>query len=159
MPASTGVAYPRATTVLIGLGGFSMDSSTYAPGYGWRSFAGVLLIITGFFNCIDGLVAIINANRIQGVVNGNATLPITDNVSDWGWVVLIVGIIMVAAGFAIFSGAMWARVFGIVVAAVNMIVQFTYLAHFPFWSFTMILVDMLVIYGLVVYGRVELERR
>lgn len=136
-----------------------MDSSTYAPGYGWRSFAGVLMIITGFFNCIDGLVAIINANRIEGVVNGNATLPITDDVSDWGWVVLAVGIVMVAAGFAIFSGAMWARVFGIVVAGLNMLVQFTYLAHFPFWSFTMILVDMLVIYGLVVYGRAEPERR
>lgn len=135
-----------------------MDSSADAPGYGWRSFAGVLMIIAGFFNCIDGLVAIINANRIEGVTNGNATLPITDNVSDWGWVVLIVGIVMIAAGFAIFSGAMWGRVVGIFIAGLNMLVQFTYLAHFPFWSFTMILIDMLVIYGLIVYGRVEPQR-
>jgi hypothetical protein len=46
-----------------------------------------------------------------------------------------------------------------VVAGINMLVQFTYLAHFPFWSFTMILVDTLVIYGLVVYGSTEPERR
>ena len=124
-------------------------------GYGWRSFAGILIIIAGFFNTIDGLVAIINANRIQGVVNGQATLPVTDQVSSWGWLVLIVGIVMIAAGFAIFSGATWARVVGILVASVNMVVQFSYLAHFPFWSFTMILVDMLVIYGLVVHGRPE----
>jgi hypothetical protein len=124
-------------------------------GYGWRSFAGILIIIAGFFNAIDGLVAIINANRIQGVVNGQATLPVTDQVSSWGWVVLIVGIVMIFAGFAIFNGATWARVVGIVVVSINMIVQFSYLAHFPFWSFTMILVDTLVIYGLVVHGRPE----
>src|SRR4249920_15223 len=98
-------------------------------GYGWRSFAGILIIIAGFFNAIDGLVAIINANRIQGVVNGHATLPVTDQVSSWGWLVLIVGIVMIFAGFAIFSGATWARVVGILVASVNMVVQFSYLAH------------------------------
>jgi hypothetical protein len=124
-------------------------------GYGWRAFAGILVLIAGFFNCIDGLVAIINANRIEGVVNGHATLPLTNQVSSWGWVVLIVGVVMVAAGYAIFNGATWARVVGIVVLMLNMIVQFSYLAHFPFWSFTMILIDTLAIYGLVVYGRPE----
>jgi Ca2+/Na+ antiporter len=124
-------------------------------GYGWRSFAGILITISGFFNAIDGLVAIINANRIQGVVNGQVTLPVTDKVSSWGWLVLIVGIVMIIAGFSIFSGATWARVVGIVVVSINMVVQFSYLAHFPFWSFTMILVDTMVIYGLVVHGRPE----
>jgi uncharacterized membrane protein len=128
-----------------------------AVGQGWRSFAGVLIMVAGFFNIIDGLVAIINANRIQGVTNGNATLPITDNVSRWGWVVLIVGIVMVLAAFGIFSGATWARVAGVAVAGLNLLVQFTYLAHFPFWSFTMILLDVLVIYGLIVHGGVETE--
>jgi hypothetical protein len=124
-------------------------------GYGWRSFAGILITISGFFNAIDGLVAIINANRIQGVVNGQVTLPVTDKVSSWGWLVVIVGIVMIIAGFSIFSGATWARVVGIVVVSINMVVQFSYLAHFPFWSFTMILIDTMVIYGLVVHGRPE----
>jgi uncharacterized membrane protein len=128
-----------------------------AVGQGWRSFAGVLIMVAGFFNIIDGLVAVINANRIQGVTNGNATLPITNNVSRWGWVVLIVGIVMVLAAFGIFSGATWARVVGVAVAGINLLVQFTYLAHFPFWSFTMILLDVLVIYGLIVHGGVETE--
>ena len=128
-----------------------------AVGQGWRSFAGILIMVAGFFNIIDGLVAVINANRIAGVTNGHATLPVTDNVKNWGWVALIVGIVMVLAAFGIFSGATWARVVGIVVAGVNMLFQFTYLAHFPFWSFTMILLDVLVIYALVVYGGVETE--
>jgi Ca2+/Na+ antiporter len=123
--------------------------------YGWRSFAAIMIIIAGFFNAIDGLVAIINANRIQGVVNGHATLPVTDKVSSWGWLVLIVGIVMIIAGFSIFGGATWARAVGIVVVSINMMVQFSYLAHFPFWSFTMILFDTMAIYGLMVHGRPE----
>jgi hypothetical protein len=126
-----------------------------ALGSGWRSFAGILIMVAGFFNIIDGLVAVINANRIAGVANGHATLPVTDNVKNWGWLVLIVGIVMVLAAFGIFSGATWARVVGVAVAGLNMLVQFTYLAHFPFWSFTMILLDVLVIYALVVYGGTE----
>ena len=43
------------------------------------------------------------------------------------------------------------------VAGLNLLVQFTYLAHFPFWSFTMILLDVLVIYGLIVHGGIETE--
>ena len=129
-----------------------MDEAT---GYGWRAFAGILIMIGGLLNVIDGLIAVINANRIQGVVNGHTTLPITNNVSTWGWVELVIGIVMVLAAFAIFAGATWGRVVGIFVAGLNLLVQFTYLGHYPFWSFTMILIDVLVIYGLVVHGRIE----
>jgi hypothetical protein len=128
-----------------------------AVGQGWRSFAGILIMVAGFFNIIDGLTAVINANRIAGVTNGHATLPVTSSVKNWGWVALIVGVVMVLAAFGIFSGATWARVVGVAVAGLNMLVQFTYLAHFPFWSFTMILLDVLVIYALVVYGSTETE--
>ena len=119
---------------------------------GWNAFAGVLLIIAGAFNVIDGLVALANANYFNNVVNGGGDLPITDNVQTWGWVVLIVGIILVTAGFALFSGATWARAVAVVAVGVNMLVQFSYLAHFPFWSLTMIALDIMIIYGLVVYG-------
>jgi hypothetical protein len=119
---------------------------------GWDAFAGVLLIVAGAFNFIDGLVALTNAHYFEHVVNGGGDLPITDNVKDWGWVVLIVGIILVLAGFALFSGATWARVVGVVAVGANMLVQFAYLAHFPFWSFTMILLDIMIIFGLVVHG-------
>ena len=59
---------------------------------------------------------------------------------------------MVLAGGAIFSGATWARVVGIFVVSVNLIFQFAYLGHYPFWSFTMIVIDILVIYGLIAHG-------
>ena len=97
-------------------------------------------------------MALANANYFNNVVNGGGDLPITDDVQTWGWVVLIVGIILVAAGIALFSGATWARAVAVVAVGVNMLVQFSYLAHFPFWSLTMIALDIMIIYGLVVYG-------
>ena len=112
----------------------------------WWTFAGVMVLIGGLLNAFDGLVAITQANYIERNIAGE--LPITNNVKTWGWVALIIGIIMILAAFGILSGASWARVVGIFVASVNLLFQFAYLGHYPFWSFTMIVIDILVIYGL-----------
>jgi hypothetical protein len=119
-------------------------------GYGWKMFAGIMVMVAGFLNVFDGLVAITQANYLTHISGGE--LPITNNVKTWGWVALILGVILVLAGFAILSGATWARVVGIFAASVNIVFQFAYLGHFPFWSFTMIVLDILVIYGLVAHG-------
>ena len=83
------------------------------------------------------------------------SLPATNNIHAWGWVELIFSIVLVAAGASVLSmgGAIWSRFVGVIVAGVNLIFQLAYLAHFPFWSFTMIIVDILIIYGLI--ARVE----
>ena len=119
-------------------------------GYGWKGFAGIMLMIVGFLNVFDGLVAITQSNYIER--NTGGVLPLTNNVKTWGWVALIVGIIIVLAGMSVLSGATWARVVGILVASINLIFQFAYLGHYPFWSFTMIVIDILVIYGLAAHG-------
>ena len=126
-------------------------------GAGWRLFAGVMILIVGAFNVIDGLRAITNASQIQNQFpNGNVELPLTNNVKTWGWVVLIFGVALILAGFLIFSGSMVGRIVGVGVAALNAIVQLSYLDHNNLWSFTMILVDILVIYALVAHGgRIE----
>jgi hypothetical protein len=113
---------------------------------GWWTFAGIMVLVGGFLNAFDGLVAITQARYIERNIQGE--LPITSNVKTWGWVALIIGVIMILAGFGILSGANWARVFGILVASVNLIFQFAYLGHYQFWSFTMIVIDILIIYGL-----------
>src|SRR5262245_32373498 len=125
-----------------------MDS----PGTGWKSFAGIIMIVVGFFNALDGMIAIINANRLQGATNGHANLPITTNLQTWGWLVLIIGVILIWAGFGVFSGATWARTVGIFVCSFNLVVQFAYTAHYPLWSLLVITIDILIIYGLVVHG-------
>jgi hypothetical protein len=135
------------------------DADGYTPYYadtgaGWRAFAATMILIGGTLNIIDGLVGITKANYFRDVAGQKVTLPVTDNIHTWGWVALVIGTLMLVAGLAILAGSMWARVAGVLVASVNLIFQLSYLAHFPFWSFTMILVDMLVIYGLVVHGGV-----
>jgi hypothetical protein len=122
-------------------------------GYGWKMFAGIMVILVGVFNVIDGLRAITNASQIQShFPNGNVQLPLTNNLKAWGWLVLIIGAVMILAGFLIFSGNMFGRIVGVTIAALNAIVQLSYLDHNTFWSFTMILVDILVIYALVAHG-------
>jgi hypothetical protein len=105
-----------------------------------------MVLIVGFLNAFDGLVAITQARYIERNIAGE--LPITNDVKTWGWVALIIGIIMILAGFGILSGASWARVVGILVASGNLLFQFAYLGHYPFWSFTMIVIDLLIIFGL-----------
>jgi hypothetical protein len=112
----------------------------------WWTFAGVMVLVGGLLNAFDGLVAITQANYIERNIAGE--LPITNNVKTWGWAALLIGVIMILAAFGILSGASWARVVGIFVASVNLLFQFAYLGHYPFWSFTMIIIDILVIYGL-----------
>jgi hypothetical protein len=132
-------------------------SGAYSPdgagsGVGWSVFAGTMIIIGAMLNFLDGVVAIANAKYFQQVSGQSVHLVITDNLHTWGWVTVGVATVMLIAGFAIFMGAMWARVLGIIAASLNLIFQLAFLAHYPFWSLTMIIVDMLVIYGLAVHG-------
>ena len=124
------------------------------PSYGWKSFCGIMLLIVGFLNIIDGLVAITQTNEVESQVD--AQLPLFDNVKTWGWIVLIIGIIVLFAGFALMAGSTWGRVVGILVASVNLIAQLAWLPHNTFWSLTMIAIDVIIIYGIAVHcGREE----
>jgi len=122
---------------------------------GWKMFAGIMLLVVGFLNAFDGLVAITQANYIRR--NTGGVLPITNNVKTWGWIALIIGVIIILAAFGVLSGATWARIVGIFVASVNLVFQFAYLGHYPFWSFTVIVIDILIIYGLSAHGGREYE--
>lgn len=115
------------------------------PGYGWLTFSSIILVLVGALNIIDGIAAISKANYI-------ADQLLFSNLTAWGWFFLIWGIIQVFAGFAIPGGAIWATVVGVVTAFGNVIAQFANVRMLPVWSVTMIVADVLVIYGLVVYG-------
>src|SRR4051812_33875809 len=112
-------------------------------GFGWKLFAGIMILIVGTMNVFDGLVGITQANYIKGLLP-NGELPVTNNVKTWSWVVLIIGAVMILAGFLIFAGNMFGRVVGIIVASLNALVQLAYLNHNTFWSLTMIIIDILV---------------
>jgi len=113
----------------------------------WWSFAGVMFVIVGIMNLFSGLVAITQTRYIERQIVGGE-LPITNNVKTWGWVELVVGVLMLLVAMGIFSGANWARVVGIIAAGINMIFQFAYFQHEPWWALTAILINLLIIFGL-----------
>ena len=136
-----------------------MSSATARTGYaepagaGWVVFASVLLFIAGIWNFIDGILAIGSSH----VYVGDAHFVFSD-LKTWGWIVMLLGITQLAAGAAVVSGSEWARWFGITVAGINSIGQLMFLPAYPFWALSMFTVDMLIIYGLAVYGGSRLRQ-
>jgi len=116
---------------------------------GWTIFASILLIMIGIFQAISGLVAIVNDTFY---VVGEEWIFKFD-ISTWGWVHLLIGLVMALAGFFLFRGAMWARVVGIVVAVIAAIANFAWLPWYPLWSIIIITVSVFVIWALSVHGR------
>lgn len=117
---------------------------------GWKLFAGLMILIGGTFNFIDGLVGLTQTAQVERATGG--LLPLTNNIKTWSWAVLIIGAVMILSSFLIFAGNMFGRIVGVLAASVNAVVQLGYLQHNTFWSFTMIVVDFLVIWAIVVHG-------
>jgi len=111
---------------------------------GWVIFAGMIMVIVGFLNFFYGLAAIVNDEVV--VVGGHGA--IIADLTAWGWVTLILAVILVLTGFGLFAGAEWARVVGVVVVALNAIEQVWIFPAAPLWAFIVILLDVLIIYNL-----------
>ncbi|GAA0953415.1 DUF7144 family membrane protein [Nonomuraea longicatena] len=120
-------------------------SPTYHPESGWLAFAGMLGIVLGVFNVIEGLIGLF---RESYFITPAGRLLIF-NYTAWGWIWLVIGVLMIVAGAGILAGHMWARVLGITLAALAMIGQFAFIAAYPIWSIIAIALCVLIIYGLV----------
>ena len=107
-------------------------------------FAGVILVVVGIFHAIAGLVAIIDDGFY--VVSENYTFNI--DTTAFGWIQLIGGLIVLFAGFGLFSAATWARVVGVLVASLSAIANFFFIPYYPFWSILMIALAIWVIWAL-----------
>lgn len=117
---------------------------------GWVAFGGMMMILLGSFQMIDGLVALFNKTYYAVPSQG---LVVSVNYTTWGWVHLLIGAVALAAGFGLFTGATWARVLGISVAIVSAIVNFLFIAAFPVWGITLVTLDVLIIYAIAAHGR------
>ena len=119
---------------------------------GWRFFAGLIMLLLGILNLIDGLIGIMDPDIFEQNLATNPALPVTDRLEVWGWVVLALGLVMMVIAFPVIGGLRWARFAGIGAAGLDLLLQFAYLAHFPVWSLIMIALNVLVIYALAVRG-------
>ena len=75
------------------------------------------------------------------------------NVTTWGWVHILIGVIAILAGAGLFSGAVWARAVAVIVAGISIIANFVWLPYYPVWALLIIVVDFFVIWALVLHGR------
>jgi hypothetical protein len=123
------------------------DVSNWAVGWTW--FAAVMMWLIGAGHAISGLSGIINS---EFYVIGREYVFQFDT-TTWGWVHLIAGVLVFAAGVYLLSGAVWARTIAVILAFLSILANFAWLPWYPFWSILMIAAGVFVIWALTVHGR------
>lgn len=116
---------------------------------GLTAFAGILMLLIGFFHAFQGLVALFND---EFLVVGEEYIFEFD-ITAWGWVHLIAGVIIALAGIALFQGAVWARTVAVILACLSILASFLWMPYYPVWSIAVIVFDVFVIWAVTAHGR------
>jgi hypothetical protein len=124
-----------------------MASSLEERGSGWIAFAGIMLILVGALDIVNGLWALDHKDTAPNVQE-----LMYANLETWGWIMLIWGIVVVIAGFLVFSRSQFGRWIGILAASIAMIVNMTWIVAYPLASLAVVFLAALVLYALIVYG-------
>ena len=115
----------------------------------WIYFAAIMMFIVGSLQAIAGLAAIFND---EWVVWGAETAVLLD-LTGWGWVHLLLGIVIVLSGVLVLRGSVVGRTVAVVLASISILINFLWLPVYPLWGVIMITIDVLVIYALIAHGR------
>ncbi|OGL24863.1 hypothetical protein A2884_00925 [Candidatus Saccharibacteria bacterium RIFCSPHIGHO2_01_FULL_48_12] len=121
------------------------DSSGWV---GWIYFASLMMMLVGGFQAITGLVALFKDDFY--LVSEKALLVF--DFSTWGWIHLLMGVVIFSAGVALMNGAVWARMVGVLLAGISLFANMAFISAYPLWAILMIVVDVIVIYALTVHG-------
>jgi len=116
---------------------------------GLSLFAGILMIIGGVFNAMEGIVALVR----NEIYVATPRYLFAFDLTTWGWIQLILGIVVAIAGFGVITGQLWGRVVGIALAALSMLANFAFIPYYPLWSLSIIALNVFVIWALCVYNR------
>lgn len=124
------------------------DSQGMSGWAGWVYFAGIMMMLAGIFQFIAGLVAIY---RNEVYVVGANNLLVFDY-SQWGWLHLIIGVLLFLASFSVFAGGAFGRALGSMLAGLSAIANFAFFTAYPLWTIIIISIDVMIIYALLVHG-------
>ena len=132
------------------------STQTVSPlAHGIAVFAGVVMIVGGAFQALEGLAGIVRDKWLvvlpQYIYAFDLTL--------WGWIHLLVGLALLVIGIFLLRGQTWARVAGMVAAAISAILNFVWLPYSPWWALMVIAIDILVIWALASYLRQPVPSR
>ena len=122
---------------------------------GWAlgaiAFAGTMLTLSGIFQALAGLVAIVNDDFY--VVARNYTYDL--DISAWGWLHMVIGLAVFATGLALFARKTWAGVAAIVLAMISALANFFFIPYYPIWALVVIALDVWVIWALTRPGAIR----
>lgn len=121
-------------------------------GFIW--FAATMMLLSGVFSIIWGIVAIVRDEVFVRGPKGNA---INLDYTQWGWIHVVVGIVVVLAGSALFTGSLLAGIVAIFLAMLSAVANLLVLGSYPVWSVLVITLDVLVIWAVTMHGQ-ELRR-
>jgi hypothetical protein len=128
-----------------------MSASRETSGWavGWTIYAAVWMWILGFFHALAGFSAIVEDDIYVATPEYIYQLDVT----TWGWIHLIMGALVLFAGFAVFNGSVWARTVGVILAVLSTVANFVWLPYQPLWGLLMIAANVFVIWALTAHGR------
>jgi hypothetical protein len=115
---------------------------------GWIAFAGTVLLIVGSIDFLQGLVAIFKDDYVVATRQGLAIVDVT----AWGWITLLWGVLLFIAGLGLLNGAGWARWLAIIGVGINAIEQIAFMANFPqaypLWNILIVTLNVVVLFAL-----------
>ena len=112
-------------------------------------FAGIMMIVVGIWEALEGLIGIFE-NELYVATR---RYLFQFDVTAWGWIHLLLGLALAAAGYGLLTGRTWARVVAITLAALSALANFLWLPYYPVWALLIISVDVFVIWAVAVHGR------
>jgi hypothetical protein len=116
---------------------------------GFILFAAIMMLMVGVFQALQGLVAIFENEFYVATRNYLFQFDAT----TWGWIHLVLGVIVAFAGWGLLSGRTWARAVAITVALLSAISNFLFIPYYPFWALLIIAVNVFVIWAIAAHGR------
>ena len=116
-------------------------------GAGWVMFAGVMLVVLGCTNTVEGVAAVTGSDFFVTRAH-----YLFGDLSTWGWVIWVIGVAQGLTGVGVLLKNQFARWAGVAFASANALAQMLMMPAYPLWSLALLSLDILVMYGLVVYG-------
>ncbi len=111
-------------------------------------FAATLMIVGGIMQVFQAISAIANDEFFVTLPNYVVTL----DVSTWGWIHLVFGILVVISGMSLYSGSRAAAIFALVLAVLSAIANFGFIPYYPVWALFIVAVDVFVIWAIARSG-------
>ena len=116
---------------------------------GWVVMAALTLLVLGAIQVYVAFVAFFSSSYLYVP---SSALAVRLDYSAWGWLQLLMGVLMVAAGYGLLAGQRWARVVAVALACLSAVANMAFVAAYPWWAVTIIVLDVVVIYAVTVHG-------